>query len=114
AVRRVLAGHLATVVEPAGANGVREVAVGRGIGAAGMKGGDVVILYALKALQAAGALRDLNVTIVFTGDEEHPGEPLAEARRALLEAAQRSDVALAFEAGHRADATGARRGARAG
>ena len=68
AVRLLLIGHLDTVVEPAGANWVREDSSARGIGAADMKGGDVVILYALKALQAAGALRDLNVTIVFTGD----------------------------------------------
>ncbi len=113
AVRLLLIGHLDTVVEPAGASWVREDSMAHGIGAADMKGGDVVILYALKALQAAGALRDLNVTIVFTGDEEHPGEPLADARRALLEAAQRSDVALAFEAGNRGDATVARRGASA-
>lgn len=58
-------------------------------------------------------MRDLNLTIVFTGDEEHPGEPLADARRALVDAAQQSDVALAFEAGNRADATVARRGASA-
>lgn len=111
AVRLLLIGHLDTVVEPAGANFVREDSSARGIGAADMKGGDVVILYALKALQAAGALRDLNIAIVFTGDEEHPGEPLEQARRALIEAAQHSDIALAFEAGNRADATVARRGA---
>ncbi len=105
-VRLLLIGHLDTVVEPAGASFVREDSSARGIGAADMK----VILYALKALQAAGALRDLNITIVFTGDEEHPGEPLADARRALVEAAQHSDVALAFEAGNRSDATVARRG----
>jgi len=56
-------------------------------------------------------LRAMNLTIVFTGDEEHPGEPLADARRALVEAAKHTDVALAFEAGNRADATVARRGA---
>ncbi len=112
-VRLVLIGHLDTVVEPAGANWVREDSTARGIGAADMKGGDVVILYALKALQTAGALRDLNITIVFTGDEEHPGEPLADARRALIEAGQHSDVALAFEGGNRADVTVARRGASA-
>ena len=112
-VRFLLIGHLDTVVEPAGANFARQDSTARGIGAADMKGGDVVILYALKALQSAGALRDLNITIVFTGDEEHPGEPLAEARRALIESAQRSDVALAFEGGNRADATVARRGASA-
>ena len=107
-VRLLLIGHLDTVVEPAGATFVREDSSARGIGAADMKGGDVVILYALKALQAAGVLRDLNITIVFTGDEEHPGEPLAEARRALIEAAQHSDVALAFEGGNRTDVTVAR------
>jgi len=102
--------RLDTVVEPAGANWVREDSSARAIGGADMKGGDVVILYALKALQTAGVLRDMNITIVFTGDEEHPGEPLADARRALVEAAQHSDVALAFEAGNRSDATVARRG----
>ncbi|HMJ60053.1 MAG TPA: M20/M25/M40 family metallo-hydrolase [Gemmatimonadales bacterium] len=113
AVRMLLIGHLDTVVEPAGENFVREDSSARAIGGADMKGGDVVILYALKALQAAGVLKDLNIIIVFTGDEEHPGEPLADARRALIEAAQRSDVALAFEAGNRSDATVARRGASA-
>jgi len=113
AVRLLLIGHLDTVVEPPGANFAREDSTARAIGGADMKGGDVVILYALRALEAAGALRDMNVTIVFTGDEEHPGEPLADARRALIEAAQHSDVALAFEAGNRSDVTVARRGASA-
>ncbi|PYO90889.1 MAG: hypothetical protein DMD66_01345, partial [Gemmatimonadetes bacterium] len=70
AVRFLLIGHLDTVVDPGGANFVREDSTARAVGGADMKGGDVVILYALKALQAAGALRDLNITIVFTGDEE--------------------------------------------
>lgn len=113
AARMLLIGHLDTVVEPAGASWTREDTIARGIGGADMKGGDVIILYALKALHAAGALRDLNVTIVFTGDEEHPGEPLEDARRALIDAARQSDVALAFEAGNRADVTIARRGASA-
>ncbi|HUC41623.1 MAG TPA: M20/M25/M40 family metallo-hydrolase [Gemmatimonadales bacterium] len=115
AVRMLLIGHLDTVVEPppGGANWVREDSVARAVGGADMKGGDVVILYALKALQGAGSLRDMNITIVFTGDEEHPGEPLADARRALIDAAKHSDIALAFEAGNRADATVARRGASA-
>ena len=41
-----------------------------------MKGGDVVIVYALKALAAAGALDGMALTVVMTGDEEDPGEPL--------------------------------------
>ena len=113
AVRFLLIGHLDTVVEPAGPNFVREDSTARAVGGTDMKGGDVVILYALKALQQAGVLRDLNISIVFTGDEEHPGEPLDDARRALLDAAKQSDIALAFEAGNRADATVARRGASA-
>lgn len=114
AVRMLLIGHLDTVVEPDSANFVREDSGGaRAVGGSDMKGGDVVILYALKALQEAGALRALNITIVFTGDEEHPGEPLEDARRALVDAAKQSDIALAFEGGNRADATVARRGASA-
>ncbi len=111
AVRMLLIGHLDTVVEPGGANWVREDSSARGVGSNDMKGGDVIILYALKALQAAGALRDLNLTLVFTGDEESVGQPLDVARAALIAAAQRTDVALAFEGGNRGDATVARRGA---
>jgi glutamate carboxypeptidase len=113
AVRVLLIGHLDTVVEPDSANFVREDSIARAVGGSDMKGGDVVILYALKALQQAGVLRDLNLTIVFTGDEEHPGEPLEDARRALIDAGKQSDIALAFEGGNRADATVARRGASA-
>jgi glutamate carboxypeptidase len=113
AVRMLLIGHFDTVVEPGGPTFVRTDSMATGVGSGDMKGGDVIILYALKALHAAGALRDLNLTLVFTGDEEHPGAPLALARRDLIEAARHSDVALAFEAGSRDDATVARRGASA-
>ena len=110
AVRMVLIGHFDTVVEPDGPSWVREDSTARGIGAADMKGGDVIILHALKALRSAGALQDLNLTVVFTGDEEAVGRPIDVARAALLDAARRSDVALAFEGGNRSDATVARRG----
>jgi glutamate carboxypeptidase len=80
------------------------------VGGGDMKGGDVIILYALKALAAAGALDDLNVTVIFTGDEEHPGEPLSVTRRDLIQLAHENDVALAFEGGNRHDVTIARRG----
>ena len=73
AVRILLIGHLDTVVEPDGPNWVRIDSMAKGVGSNDMKGGDVIILYALKALQAAGTLKDMNITIVFTGDEEHPG-----------------------------------------
>lgn len=42
----------------------------RGPGIADMKGGNVVMLLALKALKDAGLLEHLQVTAVFTGDEE--------------------------------------------
>jgi glutamate carboxypeptidase len=109
-VRILLIGHFDTVVEPDGPNFVRQDSMARAVGGGDMKGGDVVILYALKALQAAGVLKDLNVTAVFTGDEEDPGEPLDVTRRALIDAGHRNDVALAFEGGSRSIATVARRG----
>jgi len=109
-VRMLLIGHLDTVVEPDGPTFVRQDSVARGVGGGDMKGGDVIILYALKALAVAGALDDLNVTVIFTGDEEHPGEPLSVTRRDLIELARENDVALAFEGGNRHDVTIARRG----
>jgi glutamate carboxypeptidase len=109
--RLLLIGHLDTVVDPDGPTFVRRDSVADGIGGSDMKGGDVVVLYALRALAAAGALRDLNVTVVFTGDEEHAGSPLELSRRDLIDAARRSDLALGFESGRPSDLTVARRGA---
>ena len=109
--RLLLIGHLDTVVDPDGATFARRDSIAAGVGGTDMKGGDVVVLYALKALAAAGALRDLNLTVVFTGDEEHAGSPLELSRRDLIDAARRSDLALGFETGHRSDLTVARRGA---
>jgi glutamate carboxypeptidase len=111
AVRILLIGHLDTVVEPTGPTWARTDSMAKGVGSGDMKGGDVIILYALKALRAAGALKDMNITIVFTGDEEHPGDPLSITRKDLIDAAKRTDIALAFEGGNRGDATTARRGA---
>src|SRR5690606_12543737 len=45
------------------------------------------------------ALDNTSITVVMTGDEERPGEPLAEARRALVEAGEAADIALGFEGG---------------
>jgi len=113
AVRMLLIGHLDTVFEGEGQQFVRVDSIARGAGTNDMKGGDVIMLYALRALQAAGVLKDLNLTLVFTGDEEHPGFPIETSRRDLIDAAKRNDVALAFEGGNRSDATIARRGASA-
>lgn len=61
------------------------------------KGGDVVILYALKALHEAHALNDTSITVVLTGDEEDSGKPTSISRKPLFEVAHKSDVALDFE-----------------
>ena len=96
--RVLLIGHLDTVFERDDPfqtferNG--DTATGPGVN--DMKGGDVIILYALKALHAAGALDDLTVTVALLGDEEKPGHPPV-SRASLLEAARESDVALGFE-----------------
>ncbi|HEU0016624.1 MAG TPA: M20/M25/M40 family metallo-hydrolase [Longimicrobium sp.] len=104
----LLIGHLDTVFEKDSPfqRFVREGDVARGPGVNDMKGGDVVILYALKALHSVGALRNTTITVALTGDEEAPGRPLEIARRELIEAGRASDVALEFETGSRDRETG--------
>ncbi len=109
----LLIGHLDTVFEPQGPfqhfERKGDEAFGPGVG--DMKGGDVVLLYALKALHSAGALEDTTITLAFTGDEEKPGSPISLVRGALLEAARESDIALGFEGSvGPSNATVARRG----
>jgi glutamate carboxypeptidase len=71
----------------------------RGPGIIDMKGGDVIIIQALKALDAVGALKTMDVTVVMTGDEEDPGDPQSAARAALVAAAKGKDIAIGFEDG---------------
>ncbi len=108
--RVLLLGHLDTVVQGPAQRFRRDGAVVRGAGAVDMKGGDVVILYALKALDAAGLLGSGTVRVVLTGDEESPGLPTDVSRRDLVEVARHSDVALCFEADVGGKVTVARRG----
>jgi glutamate carboxypeptidase len=107
--RLLLIGHLDTVLP--GGKFEREGERARGSGTADMKGGDVVLVYALKALHALGALEGVQIAVIMTGDEESVGEPVEVCRRDLLDTAKRSDIALAFEAGSRTQGTVARRGA---
>lgn len=106
--RILLIGHLDTVFP--GANFRREGDMVHGAGVGDMKGGDIVIIEALRALQANNLLADARIIVVMTGDEEAPGQPLAVTRAALLGAARRSDVALAFESAVGNTGTVARRG----
>ena len=106
--RLLLIGHLDTVLqgEPFRRDGNRAY----GTGSSDMKGGNLVALEALRALQATGELHNMNVTVVFTGDEEDPGSPQLVTRESLLAAAADSDIALAFEGSASGKAVIGRRG----
>lgn len=95
----VLIGHLDTVFEAddafQGYSRAGDTATGPGVD--DMKSGNVVIVYALKALREIAALDDIPVVVVYTGDEEKTGRPLSISRRELIEAGQWADIALGFE-----------------
>ncbi|WP_033919684.1 M20/M25/M40 family metallo-hydrolase [Sphingomonas sp. 37zxx] len=97
--RILMIGHLDTVFEPTSPFQAYKVegrrAVGPGVG--DDKGGMVVIVAALRAMQAAGTLKNADITVVLTGDEERTGRPAIQAREALIAAGKASDVALEYE-----------------
>jgi glutamate carboxypeptidase len=104
--KRILAiGHMDTVFEPSSPFQKYSIVPGKdgnvatGPGVNDMKGGLVVLLNALQAMKSAGALDHAEITIVLSGDEESHGNPIAVARKDMIEAAQHSDVALEFETG---------------
>lgn len=98
----LLIGHLDTVFEPTSPfqryTQLNDSTVS-GPGVGDMKGGLVVILSSLEALEAAGVLKDMNIIVYMGGDEELSGKPLATSRHRLIEAAKQADVALGFENG---------------
>ena len=111
----LLIGHLDTVFErdsPFQRYERLNDSIARGPGIGDMKGGNVIILEALRALHAEGVLDGMAITVVMTGDEEKSGRPLDLARRALTDAADAADIALGFENGDGNPATAlvARRG----
>ena len=98
----LMIGHLDTVFEPDSPNQEwRQIDenIVKGPGIADMKGGDVVILQSLSALHDAGLLKDMNIMVVMTGDEELSGKPLNLSKAALVEGAEWADIALGFENG---------------
>nr|WP_208413704.1 M20/M25/M40 family metallo-hydrolase [Sphingomonas leidyi] len=97
--RILLIGHLDTVFEPGSPfqKFVRTGDKAEGPGAGDDKGGMVVMVAALRAMQAAGTLKDANIEIMLTGDEEDAGSPHSIARADLIAAGRRADVALDFE-----------------
>ncbi|MBI2729894.1 MAG: M20/M25/M40 family metallo-hydrolase [Sphingobacteriales bacterium] len=95
-----LIGHLDTVFEPSMPSNPYTVltdstATGQGVN--DMKGGDVMIIAALKALHQLKLLDDASITVYFTGDEENAGEPKSISRGDFIERAKQHDIALGFE-----------------
>jgi glutamate carboxypeptidase len=97
-----LVGHLDTVFPPGTFEGFRRDGdLARGPGVLDMKGGLVVVAWALKALAATGVLPSLpGVRVVIVADEE-VGSP--EGQSIIREAIRGAQGALVFEAGRKGD-----------
>jgi len=97
--RLLLIAHLDTVFEADSPfqRWTRDGDRAHGPGAGDDKGGIVVIVAALRAMQAAGTLKQANVTVFMTGDEEDAGSPLAVSRRDLIAEGRKADAAIDFE-----------------
>ena len=97
--RILLIGHMDTVFEKSSPFQTYSVKgnIATGPGVNDMKGGLVDMLFALKAMQAADVIKQAEITIVLSGDEEAHGEPASISRRDMIAAAKHSDVALEFE-----------------
>jgi len=106
--RVLLLGHVDTVLE--GEAFRRDGKRAFGTGTSDMKAGDVVLLYAVKALHDAGLLKDTQIIVMLTGDEEASGHPHEVSRGDMFAAAKRSDLALSFEGAVRNTGTVGRRG----
>ena len=110
--RLLLLGHLDTVFGPDSPfqKFERQDTLVRGPGVNDMKGAIVMMISALKALRAEGALDGSTISVALMGDEEDTGEPASVARAPLVDAASRSDVVLGFEGSTYTQAVVARRG----
>jgi glutamate carboxypeptidase len=109
-----LIGHLDTVFEkdmPFTPFTYLNDSIATGQGANDMKGGDVLILASLKALDELGLLKDRTITVYFSGDEESSGD-VTISRKDFIERARQHEIALAYETAQGfSTVTVARRGA---
>ena len=98
--RLLLIGHIDTVFEADSTFGEFTMindSTASGPGVNDMKGGNAMMIYALKALHENGLLKDARITVALTGDEESTGKPLEISRGDLIRAAREADIALGFE-----------------
>lgn len=98
--RLFLLGHLDTVFELDMAFSPYtklndSTATGQGVN--DMKGGNVIMISALRALHSLGLLNNTHIIAYFTGDEESSGSPHHEARKDFIERARTTEIALGFE-----------------
>ena len=97
-----IVGHLDTVFPPGVFEGFRnDGTLARGPGVLDMKGGLVIVIEALRALAAAGALAAIPVRVVIVSDEEI-GSP--EGREVITRELPGAACALVLEAGREKDA----------
>jgi glutamate carboxypeptidase len=98
--RVLLIGHLDTVFEKDSPfqKYVRKGNIAEGPGTNDMKDGLAIMVSALRSMKTANTLAAATITIVLSGDEEWPGDPVSVSRRDMRAAAEQSDVALEFEA----------------
>lgn len=95
-----LIGHLDTVFEPdmpPNPFTLLNDSTATGQGVNDMKGGDVLVIAALKSLYQQGLLDDVSITVYFTGDEENAGNPKSITRGDFINRAKQHDIALGFE-----------------
>lgn len=71
----------------------------KGPGTTDMKGGDIIMIHALRALRAANVLDEMSIRVVLTGDEEKSGNPKSLRSAALIEGGVWADYAIGFEDG---------------
>jgi len=95
----LLIGHLDTVFEKDSPfqKFVRRGGRVEGPGVSDMKGGLVIMVSALRAMKTAGALKNADIKIVLSGDEESAGHPVELARADMIAAGKWADAALEFE-----------------
>lgn len=108
--RILLNGHMDTVFSASDDFQTLSVAADgtlHGPGVLDMKGGIVVMLNALRALSAAGYLKDANITVLFNSDEEIGS---LGSRQLIEELATQHDIGLVFEGTRDNRMTRARKG----